>query len=84
MLYSIGVIARWRIYHIQSQPKSLINHLRYNSRQQWAGQLQAWVGINLNQPRIEFTINHEIQPKYLKIMFEPFRRYLNENTFNRI
>lgn len=43
-------------------------HVRNDSIQKWAGAIQAWVGVDLNQPRLEVPINHEIQPKYLEIV----------------
>lgn len=84
MFGRVRVVAGRRIYHVERQSKGLINHLRDNPLEQWTGQFEARIGVDLNQPRRESAVDHEIEPKDFKIMLEPFRREFHEGAANCI
>ena len=52
---------------IQSQPEGVVQHPRYNGSQPFIGQLDARVGVDLNQPQVPSIIDHEVIPENLKI-----------------
>lgn len=74
MLGSVGVVAWRRVDNIKSQPECLVHHLRDDATEQRTGQLQARVGVDLNQPGIELAVYHKVQPEDLKVVLEALRR----------
>lgn len=84
MFGSVGIFTRRRVYHIQTQPQSLIQHLRNNARQQRAHQFQARVGVHLDQPRHELPIDHEIQPENLEVVLVSLGGDLDERALDGV
>lgn len=57
-----------RIYYwINSNLKTIINHMPNNPSCQTACKLQARICIDFNQPNFSFLVNQKIIPEYLKI-----------------
>jgi hypothetical protein len=73
MLCSIGVVAGGRIDDIKSQPQCLVNHLRNESCEKWAGKLQARISVDFYEPWVKLAVNHEIKTEYLEIMLITLR-----------
>ena len=53
---------------IETDSQGLIQHRRNNSGQKSAAQFVAGVGVDLDQVYFEVLVDHEIQPKNLKIV----------------
>lgn len=62
----------------------MFNHVGDDAIQQRAAAVQARIGVDFNQPWLEVTINHEIQPKYLKVVHLPLRCDSTGHTFGCI
>ena len=84
MFGSVGVFARRRIHHIQSQPQSLIQHLRNNASQQRTHQLQARIGVDFDQPGHELPIDHEVQPEDLEVVLVSLGGDLDERALDGV
>lgn len=81
---------------IQRQSKSIIQHLWYYCAEYWWWKLKAWICIHLDQITLEILVNHNIQPKYFKVIHFSFRidevvcsmnhigRYFSDLRMNRI
>jgi hypothetical protein len=52
--------------------------------QKFAAQLETWVGIDLDQPNIILGIDHEVQPKYFKVMLSISGIHLKIRCFDGI
>lgn len=62
----------------------MFGHVGNDAVEKRAGALETWVGVDFNEPRLELTIDHEIQPENLKIIHQIPRRNLGKNTPHRI
>jgi hypothetical protein len=62
----------------------LVEHLRDQSGQQGAGQFKARVGVELDEPGIEISIDHEIHAKNFEVMFLSLWRQLDEGALDGI
>ena len=56
-------------YLIDGQLKSVIEHSGDKLAKQWAGALDTWVFVDLNQPHFVLAVNYEIESKYLEAVF---------------
>lgn len=80
MFGSIGVVRGRGEDNIESEPESLVNHLRDESCEQGRREFQTWIRVDFNKPRYKIAIDHEIKSKDLKIMFEPFWCQLHKSA----
>ena len=53
---------------VQTYPEGMLEHNRNDSFKNGAVYFQAGVVVDLNEPGFEILINHEIQPKDLKVI----------------
>jgi hypothetical protein len=60
---------------IQPDSQRVLQHHWNNSLKNRAVHLQARVVVDLNQPRLEISINHEIKSKYLEVVLMPAMVY---------
>ena len=54
-------------------PHGLLDHVGNDSWEQRRAELQAWIGVDLDEPRFELLIDHKIHTQELEIMFPPLR-----------
>ena len=72
MLCCVGVVSWWRVYYIKCEPECLIKHGGNNSVEKRTVEFKAGIGVDLDEPGVEVSIDHKIEAKDLKIMFFPF------------
>lgn len=58
----------WREEWVNCYSEGVFDHTWNNAFKNRAAELKAWVGIDLNEPRLEGRVNHEIQAKNFKII----------------
>ena len=58
-------ILRWQKVCVEAYFQRVLQHCRYQSRQQWTRELQTRVRINLDEVRFELIINHKVQAEDL-------------------
>lgn len=78
MFCCIGIMAGRRVDDIEGKAEGLVQHLWDDATEQGTGQLQAWVCVDFDEPRVEISINHEVQSENFKVVFVSFRRELDE------
>lgn len=61
-------MARRRIDYIERESKGMLKHVRDNSSQKFAADLEARIRIDFDEPNIKVLVNHEVKPEYLEIM----------------
>jgi hypothetical protein len=61
----VGLLPCYVRYFI---PEGILKHDWNNALEESAAQLEAWVGINFEQPRFELVIYHEIEAKDFKVV----------------
>jgi len=54
-----------------SLPERIFNHGGNKTFEDSTAELQARIGVDLDQPNLEILINHEIQPKHLEVILSP-------------
>lgn len=55
-------------HRIEAHPQYVLYHVGDQPLQDRGGQLQAGVGVDLDQPGLEVLVHHEIQPKQLEVL----------------
>jgi hypothetical protein len=61
----------WREDRIEANSQSILDHTGNYSLQNGTVQFQARIGVDLDQPRLEVRVNHEVESEYLKIAAFP-------------
>jgi len=74
----------WGVDQIEWKFKRLLDHIGNYFIQKGTDAIQTRVGVDLNQPWLEIAINHEIQPKYLKIIELVVGAHLGVDTPNGV
>ena len=72
MFCCVWVVSWWRVYYIKCESECLIKHGGNNSVEKRAVELKAGICVDLDEPRVEVSIDHKIEAKDLKIMFFSF------------
>lgn len=80
MLAGVGVVRGRREGEVQRQLEGLLGHVGDDAVEQRAGALQAGVGVDLDQPRLELAVYHEVQPEYLEVVHAVARGNLGKNA----
>lgn len=62
----------------------MLDHGWNYSCEEFTTQLQAWIGIDLDEPNIVACVNHEIQAEYLEVMLGIIGVQLQISGFNSI
>lgn len=68
VLIGRGVVERGWDERVQTNSKGIFNHTWYYSIQDRAAHLKTGICVDLDQPGFKIFIDHEIKPKYLKII----------------
>lgn len=74
LLFEVG--RGWK-NRVQSDLETVLDHLRDHVHQYGAVEFQAWIGVDLDQPRSKFGIDHKIETEYFKIV--AFSIWIQEN-----
>lgn len=56
----MGLVLPWRQPHVQRQLEGIVEHARKQLAQECARLLQAWIRIDLDQPRAHVFVYHEV------------------------
>lgn len=54
------------IHRVHSYPEHIFNHIRDECLQKRRRELETWISVYLQQPRMELWIHHEIHPEKFK------------------
>ena len=73
-----------RVYHVKSQPEGLLQHGGNDPADEFATQLEAGIGIDLDEPDIVIGVDHEVKTKYLEIVLPPVGIQLKIGGFDSI
>lgn len=68
MLGCVGVVTWRRIDEIQAEFKRLLEHVRNDAIEQRTETVKTGIGVNLDKPRLELSVYHEVQPKDLEVI----------------
>jgi hypothetical protein len=62
----------------------ILYKFRDNFIENWTGSLKTWICIDFNQPYVVVGVNHEIHPKYFKIIHSPLWIYIKSRSMYHI
>ena len=61
----------WREDGVEAHSEGVFHHCWDYSLKDWTVDLKTGIVVDLDQPRLELAVDHEIQPKYLKVVLIP-------------
>jgi len=80
VLGSVGVVGWGREGQVESEFEGRLDHVGNDAIEQGTDTLKTRVCVDLDEPRLEVFVDHEVQAKNLEIVHLVFGRYLGEHT----